>query len=776
MDLFQTLEFDKILNIFKNYPKTKDGISLISNLERIKDIKSLNLFLDTTSEALNLVSKFGSIHFEYLDNVSNIINRLRLEAFLSLEEFLELRNFIYNIKSVCDYKNNLYNNHISINFLNNYFDNIKEVNGLLNDINMIINEVGEVYDKASLALNDIRKKIKLQESALRNKISDLLASRAKMLSDNLIVTRDNVMCLPVKVEYKNTFKGVYHGESGSKTTIYIEPIETVEIKNKIYELKDQEIEEINRIMMNLSVKAWKYHEELKLNYDTMIQLDYIYAHARFGLDYDCYKPKISQNYQLNLIKAYHPLIEREKCVPIDVKLGEDYDCIIITGPNTGGKTVSLKTVGLLSLMLSYGFLVPCSKESQIPLYSNIFAEIDNNQSIENSLSTFSAHIKSVIEIIDHITPNSLLLFDELGSGTDPKEGSNLAISIIDYLLNKDVKMIVTTHYSDLKVYAYNNPRIINASVLFDDKTLTPLYKLVTGVSGSSNALNISKRLGLKDEIIEKANEIALAEVTDSASLLKTLEEKNDLLSKKLLESEDLIDEYQNKLNDLNKRENDLVKRYLNFERDAKEKAEKIINKAKEEAINMLDEIKELQNNVEIKEHMIADMKHKLNKGKDEEETLIDYDLKVGDMVLIKSYNSVGTISLIKKDNYFVKMGNITISVKKNDLVPHFEVKQEKVKKLPKEMKNQGGIDEIKSFKLELDLRGFRYEEVKPALEKFIDQAYLAHVNQVYVIHGYGTGAVRKACYEYFKRCPYIKEVRFGGEHEGMNGVSVLTLK
>lgn len=776
MSINKTLEFDKILSMFSKYLKTKHNQDNLDKIVAFNDLNALNLELNMVNEALSFVSKFGTFTLDELENIHDILNRLRLEAFLSLSEFIKLRVFLYNLKGVIDYKQNLLNNHISINYLNNYFDNLTTENGLLNDINMIINIDGEVFDKASLALNDLRKKIKLQESALRNKMNDLLSSRAKMLTDNLIVTRDNVMCLPVKIEYKNTFKGSYHGESASGTTIYIEPLETLEIKNKIYELQLAEQEEVNRILMQLSVKAWKYYANLKLDYDNILALDFIFAKGQFALDLDCYKPKINNNGKINLKKAYHPLIERNKCVPIDVALGYDYDCIIITGPNTGGKTVSLKTVGLLSLMIKYGFLIPCALDSEMALFDGIYAEIDTNQSISQSLSSFSAHMKNIIDIINNYKDNSLVLFDELGSGTDPKEGSNLAIAIIDYLLNKKAKLIVTTHYSDLKVYAYNNERVINASVMFDEETLSPLYKLLTGISGSSNALNISKRLGLNEEVIEKAKEIASLSETDSSDLLKRLEEQNDILSKRLIESENLIDDYNHKLNDINERENILIKKYLNFERDAKEKAEKIINKAKEEAKETLNEVLALKNNVEVKEHQIADMKHKLNQTKETDEAIIDYDFKIGDTVLIKSYNQVGTINQIKKDNYLIKMGNLSITVSKNDLVPHFEVKKELKKKLPSEMKNKGGIDEIKSYKLELDLRGFRYEEVKPALEKFFDQAYLAHINQVYVIHGYGTGAVRKACYEYFKRCPYIKETRFGGEHEGMNGVTVVTLK
>ena len=770
------LEFDKIINLAKKFAKSSYASDLFDDLEEYYKVSALKEELETVLEAKLAITKLKSIEISNIEGVLQTLGRLKLEAFLNVDDFHNLFNLLKSINYINQYYRDIKALNIKLEHLDPYFQNIKQNRNLELDISLVFDDDFNMKDNASLKLQDIRKRIKLQEQALRAKMNDILRSSSKMLSDNVIVYKDSKMCLPYKQEFKNSVKGVFHGTSQSGETVYIEPLECLEISNRIMEFNQKEKEEIERILMNLSVKSWSHYESLRLAFDNIVRLDFVFAKALYANSIEANMPIINNGYKINFKNAYHPLIYRDKCVPININLGIDFDTIIITGPNTGGKTVSLKTVGLLSIMLKYGFLIPVDESSEASIFNNIYASIETSQSIEQSLSTFSANMKEVISIIDDVKPNSLVLFDELGSGTDPKEGSNLAIAVIEYLMKKKAKIICTTHYSDLKNYAYNHDRITNASVMFDINTLKPLYTLVLGVSGASNALSIASRLGLKQDIIDEASKLASESGISHEKVLEKVESLNQELvfERKRLAEKEL--ELQEKENVINQKEAELVHKLLNYEDRAKAKAEKIINEAKEEAKELIEEIKNLQNKDEVKTNELADIKNKINKLAKTEESILEFEANVGDQVLIKSFNQVGKVIRIKKDIYEVRAGNLTLNVKKDDLAPAVIKKEEKKKVLPKEMKNTRGIDEIKSYKLELDLRGYRYEEVKPALEKFIDQAYLAHVGQVYVIHGFGTGAVRKACYQYFKNSPYVKETRFGGEGEGLNGVTVVILK
>jgi len=773
----KTLELDKIINKAKTYAISKDAKGLFDNIEIRCDKEIIESMQNETFEALTMYRLFDDLRDSLPDNIKEVLSRIRVEAFLSINDFLELISFIKCANSYKGYQDNIITNKEELKYLGYYFDNIKDHKKISYDINQIINEDGEIYDNASLTLYDIRKKIRLQESSLRTKINEILIKKSRMLNESLIVYKDSKMCLPVKAEFKNTFPGIIHDESASGQTIYIEPIESVEISNKLITLHDEEKAEIEKILMALSVKCWDYYDEFKESYDNILKLDFIYAKAKYAKSINATKIKVNTNGIIELFKARHPLILESKCVPLNIKLGKDFKGIIITGPNTGGKTVSLKTVGLTCLMVQSGFLVPHDGDSTVNIFTSIRADIGDEQSIEQSLSSFSAHMTKVINIIDNIDNNSLVLFDELGSGTDPKEGSNLAISIIEYLIKKNARLIVTTHYTDLKVFAYNHDNLINASVEFNPETLMPTYKLLLGIPGQSNALTIAKRLGLNDEIIEGATNLGNQVETDTTALMKKLDDENQRLQLSLNEYENLVIEAKEKIADLNARENDLTKRYLSFEKDAKAKADKIINKAKEDAKNLIQEIEDLRKDENVKGHQIADLKHQIKELGDKDEAIeTNYEFKVGDLVFIKSYEQIGKITRIKGEIYEVLMGNFTLKFKKQELAPHFEEIKPKKKVIYNGIKNVGGVAEIKQKHIELDLRGFRYEEVKPELERFIEDSYNSKLTTVYVIHGFGTGAVRKACYEYFKKCPYVVSTRFGGEGEGLNGVTVVTLK
>jgi DNA mismatch repair protein MutS2 len=602
-------------------------------------------------------------------------------------------------------------------------------------------------------------------------MQELLQSKAKMLNENLIVMRNGRMCLCVKAEYKNVLKGVIHDESASKTTVYIEPFSALEIANRIVSYKEEEKTEIAKILAQLSNVAFSYELEIKNNFNNLIALDIIFAKALYAISIDAYKPSINEMGIIDIKKARHPLIDRQKCVPIDIKLGEDYEAIIITGPNTGGKTVAIKTCGLLTLMMQAGLLIPASFDSKMAVFDNVFSDIGDEQSIEQSLSSFSAHMTKVIKILNELTNNSLVLLDELGSGTDPKEGSNLAISIVEYLLNKKSRVIVTTHYADLKAFAYDKDNIINASVEFDTKTLRPTYKLLLGVPGRSNAITIARGLGLNEEIINRSIELNETNHTDLSLMLSKLDDQNSILSEQIAKYEKENLALNDRLAKLQAKELKLEAEYASFINKAKKEANEIIVKAQEDALALISEIEKKHEN--FKEHELAELKHQARQLEViDVDTPTITDFKVGDEVFVKGWQRNGKITKINKDKYEVLVGNFTVTFTKNELSVAKTVTKPVTK--PKKYNAPGPVK--KEAKLECDLRGFRYEEVAPELDLFIDKAYLAGLSQIYVIHGFGTGAVRKACYEFFKKCPHVKSTRFGGEGEGLNGVTVVYLK
>lgn len=767
----KTLEFNKILDILSTFTSSSYAKELIKELPISNNAKKITTMLDEVDDARLYQIKYSNPPFAGLSNQNELINRIRLKAVLSISDFLALKDLLYCTKNMINYyKNNIAkeNNNSS---LYTYFTNLNGVKKLADEIDNVISDEGEIYDTASPALNEIRKRIKVLEQQVRAKMQELLQSKAKMLNENLIVMRNGRMCLCVKAEYKNVLKGVIHDESASKTTVYIEPFSALEIANRIVGYKEEEKTEITKILAQLSNVAFGYELEIKNNFNNLIALDIIFAKALYAISIDAYKPSINEMGIIDIKKARHPLIDKQKCVPIDIKLGEDYEAIIITGPNTGGKTVAIKTCGLLTLMMQAGLLIPASFDSKMAVFDNVFSDIGDEQSIEQSLSSFSAHMTKVIKILNELTNNSLVLLDELGSGTDPKEGSNLAISIVEYLLNKKSRVIVTTHYADLKAFAYDKDNIINASVEFDTKTLKPTYKLLLGVPGRSNAITIARGLGLNEEIINRSIELNETNHTDLSLMLSKLDDQNTILSEQIAKYEKENLALNDRLAKLQAKELKLEAEYASFINKAKKEANEIIVKAQEDALALINEIEKKHEN--FKEHELAELKHQARQLEViDVDTPTITDFKVGDEVFVKGWQRNGKITKINKDKYEVLVGNFTVSFTKNELSVAKTVTKPVTK--PKKYNSPGPVK--KEAKLECDLRGFRYEEVAPELDLFIDKAYLAGLSQIYVIHGFGTGAVRKACYEFFKKCPHVKSTRFGGEGEGLNGVTVVYLK
>lgn len=768
----KTLEFNKIILDLANFAKTNYAKELINHLNPANgydEILKLNL---ETKEAFQAIIKYGELPLGGLYDIKKAIQRAKAGGVLGADELLNIVGLLDCGNNVIKYFNQLKTFKLETPYLDEYVKIINNPQALKTNITLAIGPDSKVLDNASRELFMIRKSLKSLENRLRSKLNELLTTRASMLTEQLIVIRDGRMCLPVKIEHKNTFKGIVHDVSSSNTTAYIEPDSTIETANQIDSYIASEKKEIQTILKNLSLLVGAEADILLANLEALTSLDIIFAKALMGKEYDYNDVKIENTQKFNIKKAKHPLIDKAIAVPIDIELGYKHNVIIITGPNTGGKTVALKTVGLLHLMVFTGMMVPASNDSIFGYFDSIYADIGDEQSIEQSLSTFSSHMTKIINILDKADFESLILLDELGSGTDPKEGSSLAIATIDFLKQIGSKIICTTHYSELKNYAYNHEGICNASVEFNTNTLKPTYRLLLGVPGKSNAIEIALRLGLNEKIINEARAYLNNTSSDSSLLIGNLEEEMTKLRNKEAELEHKIKQYEGMLEDLKREKFNLVKQTDKIILDAKKDASNILENAKEEATKLITEIKNLSEE-NFKEHELAELKRKTRNLdiKHEQEEIFDYEFKVGDFVYVKSYEKYGTISKIKKDKYSINIGQFSMDFKKSELTLAAKPKESK----PKQTR-LSGYNPASHAKLSLDLRGKRYEEVDYLMDQYLDQAILGNLESVTIIHGFGTGAIRNAVQAYLKKCPYVKSYRYGQEGEGLNGVTVVYLK
>lgn len=760
----ETLEFNKILDRITSFSYLDRSIDLIKNIKPINDIETISLWLDETDEMRNFIVKFGDLPFGLKEDTFNYISQASKGGTLSIREIHLVNELVKMGRNIKKTKTNL-SNQFSFNYLSNYIDKISELNELSKEIDRCILDDLTISDNASSELLRIRREIKLLEVRLKNKLQEIISSKKECLIDTNIVIRDDRLCLQIKQEYKNTFKGIIHGESATGLTIYIEPQATYEISNELLNKQTLEKEEINKILKMLSSNISSYSNELFINIDNITFLDIISSKAKYGINFT--KPELNDKGYLELNFAKHPLLD-EKAVPLNISLGNKYKTIIITGPNTGGKTVSLKTVGLLTLMTQAGILIPC-KSAKIAVFDNIYSDIGDEQSIEQSLSTFSSHMKKIVNIVNTINDNSLVLLDELGGGTDPVEGSALAISLLNYFMDKNARIIITTHYPSLKEYGYENSQILNASMEFNEETYMPTYRLLLGISGKSNAFLISKHLGLDENIIKDANKYLYEDNSDNL-LMKNIEEKGLYLNKLIEENEELKKEiikeknkYASEIKELELKQADIIKR-------AKDDANKIYAEAREKASELMKDVENLLNE-NTKLNDVATVKHKINSLKTEKEVNLNIkELNIGDTVTIIPYECNGEIISINKDKYKVRFGNLEKEFKVTDLkYAYTEIK--------KEIKPKKYSDKVfKSVSTKLDLRGYRYEDAYIALDKYIDDCVCAKLPSATIIHGFGTGTIRKLVWDYLKNNKFVKEYRFGGEGEGLNGATVVYFK
>lgn len=762
------LEYNKIIENLIKYCKTYIGKQKASNLTPIFESDAVDNLLAQTDEAVSLITKKSSIPLAEIPNIDLWLKQIDSFSVLSLKALLEVANFLKIVREVKEYFYSDEDFDISgFNLLSEYFSNLYTNKSVEEKISSIILDENTIADNASNKLFSIRKQIKKIEQEIRDKLSNFIHSStySKFIMEPIITIRNDRFVIPVKEEYKNNVKGFIHDVSSSGSSVFIEPINIFEMNNQISNLKVEEEIEIEKILQELSSMLYEHTDLLKVNLEMIGTLDLIFAKANYSLQLDGIFPKINQEKYINLIKVRHPLINKDHVVPIDISLGKDYSSLVITGPNTGGKTVCLKTVGLNLLMAYSGIFIPCNENSSIYVFDNIFADIGDEQSIQESLSTFSSHISNIIEIINHSTYNSLILLDELGSGTDPIEGANLAISILQYFYKNSTLVISTTHYQELKNYCLTVNGFENASCEFDIERLQPTYKLLIGIPGKSNAFAISKKLGLKQEILDNANSLMKNEDVSIEELMKSIyddkikieNEKNEI-EKNSKQIEQLRKSLEQKKTDVTNRENEIVEK-------AKIEARNIILSAKNEVNEVIKEINKIEK--DYKDYIKNLDSNDLSKANNLRNQLNN---KLQDIE--KSTNSSSSLNLeiLKTLNSKNRMKNNSLNLDSN--------KKNTNKSSNKSSVNFVKNDQYKSQNIssEINVIGLNVDEAVFLIDKYLDDCTIAKLSPIRIVHGKGTGKLRQGIHTFLKTNPHVKSFRIGTFGEGEMGVTVVELK
>ena len=708
-----------------------------------------------------------------------------------MSELLKLASFLDNVSRIKTYgkkeREDLPNDSLDA-----YFEGLTPMTQLANEINRCILSEEEMADDASPRLKSIRRsKLSTNEKIHSQLTSMVNGAYRTFLQDAVITMRDNRYCIPVKAEYKSQVSGMVHDQSSTGSTFFIEPAAVVNLNNQLKELDLQEQEEIEVILGDLSSQAAVHTSELAADQKIMTTLDFIFAKAKLAMEQNATEPIFNTEHYIQIRKGRHPLLDKKKAVPIDVRLGKDFDLLVITGPNTGGKTVSLKTVGLFTLMGQAGLHIPALDRSELSIFSEVYADIGDEQSIEQSLSTFSSHMTRVVHILQHADADSLCLFDELGAGTDPTEGAALAIAILNYLHDRGIRTMATTHYSELKIYALSTNFVENACCEFDVETLRPTYRLLIGIPGKSNAFAISSKLGLSDEIINAAKEQISKEDESFEDVIADLEQSRVTIEKEQQEIAEYKERIRTLQEQLQKKNEKIDQAKDKILRDANEKARAILQEAKDVAdetirdfnkVGASADIKELEKKRQKVRDKINEKNGKLALGNNQkkpanQKTVDPKKLKKGDSVKIISMNLKGIVNTLPdaRGNLFVQCGIMRMQTNINDLVP---VKEETITAPALQRTNTGKLKMSKSFSVssEINLLGCTVDEAIAKLDKYLDDAYLAHLPSVRVVHGKGTGALRSAVQSHLKRLKYVKEYRLGEYGEGDAGVTIVTFK
>lgn len=767
-DKYEILEFNLIKEKINKYAHTNMGKVLVNNLQMLDNINDVKDALNETDEALKIIYAYGSVPLHGIFDITNDLEKVKKDYILDIENIYRISRNIEITHEVIKFRDELPLKNCLI--FNDYLDQIHYFEYIKKKIDESISPSLDIYDNASIELKRIRKEIKKYESEIKSKVDHFIVSNSEYLNDSLVTYRNDRLVVPVKATYKYQIKGIIHDESQSRQTSYVEPDFVIELNSKIYKLKQDEHEEIMKILKYLCELIKEVSDALIINQKMFTKLDFMFAKGMYAKEINGQVPVVKEGKSfINFIHARHPLLDKKIVVANDISLGENKDIIIVSGPNAGGKTVYLKTIGLLCLMALSGLAISVDGKCEMTYLSDIYLDIGDEQSISQSLSTFSSHMSKLINIIDNIDDNSLVLLDEIGGGTDPKEGEALAMAIIDYLHVRKTLGVITTHYSNLKTFAIEKEYIENASMLFDEKTLTPLYKIVLGLSGNSYAYDISLKLGLDNFILENARKYQEYYSKEQDKLIEKLE--NDLKELKKREENLLLEIEENKkLQKIIEEKNlKITKKLQEIEEQAQEQIDEKIIEALEDIDAIVNEFK-AKNDIKLNEWIDAKKKIK-NFHKEKKEDIVEnhLELNVGDNVLVTSINKIGNIIRINNNKYTVNVNGINLILDKNKL--ELVNKTEEEKKTSNIKIGSG----IKTVNYELNIIGLRVEEALPKVIKHLDDARIVHLKQIRIIHGFGTGALRNAVHEYLRKQKNI-EYRFGGPGEGGQGATIVTLK
>ena len=785
-----SLEYPKIIERLTEKASSPMGKELCRKLQPSTDINKIRLMQTQTKDALTRLFQKGSVSFGSVKDIRGSLNRLEIGSSLGIMEILSVCALLENTSRVKAYSRGARSD-LPSDSLDSMFEQLAPLTPLSSEIRRCILSEDEISDDASPALLQVRRNMKVTNDRIHTQLSGLVNGNARTyLQDSVITMRNGRYCIPVKAEYKGQVPGMIHDQSSTGSTLFIEPMAVVKLNNNMRELELQEQKEIEIILAGLSEQIAEEREAIALNLELMVQLDFIFARAGLAMDMNGSEPVFNEEGRVLLKKARHPLIPKKKVVPIDIRLGDDFDLLIITGPNTGGKTVSLKTVGLLTLMGQAGLHIPALDRSELALFHEIYADIGDEQSIEQSLSTFSSHMTNIVSFLEKADSRSLVLFDELGAGTDPTEGAALAISILSYLHDKGIRTMATTHYSELKVYALSTPGVENACCEFSVETLRPTYRLLIGIPGKSNAFAISSKLGLSDQIIERAKEQISEQDESFEDVLSSLEENRVTIENERLEIARYKEEIKTLKAQLESRQEKLDAQRDRILRQANEEAHKVLEEAKEYADQTMKLFHKFQkNNVDTSavERERQELRKRMNKAEknmsDRQETkkpkkqLTAKDIRPGDSVKVLSMNLKGTVGSRpdSKGFLFVQMGIIRSKVHLSDL----ELVDEPVITTPSLQKTGAGkirMSKSASVSTEINLLGRTVDEAIAELDKYLDDAYIAHLKSVRVVHGKGTGALRKGIHDYLRRQKHVSSFRLGEFGEGDAGVTIVDFK
>lgn len=776
----QILEFNKIKQTIESLCACSLGQKRVALLKPTTIEKDVEYGLNQSDEALRIIYALGEAPLGGVSDISEAIARAKISAILSSQELLAVSRLLYAVSQMKSFAERLNEIKVDAPIFAHHTNTLVALSSLQNAINACIDETGYVMDSASGELRSIRRAIQSTESRIKERLNQVVSERRSKLTDGIVTIRNERYVVPVRADYKNTFGGTIHDQSSSGNTYFMEPKEVVDLNNKLQEWHVEERREIERILRELTEEVKKFVDLLSLNVELLGEIDFMFAKGKYARLINGTRPKINTKGIIRLVAARHPLIDQKSVVANDIELGDEYTTIVITGPNTGGKTVTLKTVGLLMLMAQAGLLIPAHESSQLAIFDHVFADIGDEQSIEQSLSTFSSHMTNIVKIMERLTVNSLILFDELGAGTDPKEGASLAISILNYVKVRGARTIATSHYPELKAYAYEQDDVINASVEFNVETLSPTYRLLVGVPGRSNAFEISKRLGLKEAILNQARSYVESERTEMTDLITKLEDRGLQLDQEIQHLqqqntlvEEMKKEYEQKLAKFEAEREKVLE-------DIKKEAFESVRQAKEEAEQIVMDLRQAKKmaDLSMKDHELTEKLTSLKKAEAKQAEQFKkkaqnkQPLKPGDEVMVLSLNRQGElIEQTKNGEWMVQLGMMKVNIKPEDL----QYLRKSVQK--KETKKGQMVHKRNSHVgIQLDLRGERYEDAMLMLDKYFDDVLLAGYQTITIIHGHGTGALRQGVHKYLKQNKHVASFRFGGAGEGGTGATVVELK